>query len=128
MSIRSMNLGFPRIGVQRELKKALESYWAGTSTREALLRTGKELRLRHWQLQRAAGIDSIPCNDFSFYDQMLDMACLLGCVPKRYNWRGALVDLDTYFSMARGSASSCSRRAFRAFPATWAMPKPGRSR
>src|SRR5688572_33453510 len=82
--IRAINLGFPRVGVKRELKIALENYWKGAGTREALLATAKELRRRHWKLQADAGIDGIPCNDFSLYDQMLDMSCLLGCVPQRF--------------------------------------------
>jgi len=100
---RAINLGFPRVGVKRELKFAAENYWKGAGTREALLTTARELRLRHWQLQRAAGIESIPCNDFSLYDQMLDMSCLLGCVPQRFGWQSDYVDLYTYFAMARGS-------------------------
>ena len=100
---RAINLGFPRVGVKRELKFAAENYWKGAGTREALLTTARDLRLRHWHLQRAAGIDGIPCNDFSLYDQMLDMSCLLGCVPERFGWRSDVVDLYTYFAMARGS-------------------------
>ncbi len=100
--VLATNLGFPRIGADRELKKATESYWKGKITREELLDTGKELRMRHWKLQKDAGLDHIPSNDFSYYDQMLDMACLLGCVPSRYNWDDGNVDIDTFFAMARG--------------------------
>ena len=96
------NLGFPRIGAQRELKKAVESYWQGKSSAQDLLAAGKDLRARHWKLQKDAGLVHIPSNDFSFYDQVLDMTALLGAVPKRYNWTGSTVDLDTYFAMARG--------------------------
>jgi len=95
----ALNLGFPRIGAKRELKKSLEAYWKGEITREALMATGKELRLSHWKLQKDAGIDYVPTNDFSFYDHILDTACLLGCIPDRYD----LNDPDLYFSMARGS-------------------------
>lgn len=105
MSVRATNLGFPRIGLNRELKKALESYWKGQSSKEALLQAGAELRARHWKLQQAAGLDHIPSNDFSFYDQILDLSCMLGCVPRRYCWTGGEVDLDTYFAMARGRQS-----------------------
>lgn len=101
--VLATNLGFPRIGAHRELKKATESYWKGNSTRESLLETGREIRLNHWRMQQQAGLDHIPVNDFSFYDQMLDMICLLGCVPARYGHGGGNVDLDTYFAMARGS-------------------------
>ena len=100
--VLATNLGFPRIGAQRELKKAVESYWKGTSSEKDLLATGKELRARHWKLQKDAGLDHIPSNDFSFYDQILDMTALLGAVPARYNWKGGNVDLATYFAMARG--------------------------
>ena len=106
--IRAINLGFPRVGVKRELKFAEENYWKGAGTREALLATAKDLRLRHWRLQSDAGIDRIPCNDFSLYDQMLDMSCLLGCVPRRFGWQGDVVDLDTYFAMARGSKTAAA--------------------
>ncbi len=99
----SINLGFPRIGAHRELKKAVESYWKGTIDQEELISRGKALRLTHWNLQKDVGISSIPSNDFSFYDQVLDMICLLGCVPERYNWSGDAIDLDTYFAMARGA-------------------------
>jgi 5-methyltetrahydropteroyltriglutamate--homocysteine methyltransferase len=96
------NLGFPRIGAQRELKKATESFWKGGLAKEQLLRCGAEIRQRNWLLQREKGIDLIPCNDFSLYDQMLDMCCLLGAVPERFGWRGGPLGLDTYFAMARG--------------------------
>lgn len=100
--VLATNLGFPRIGAQRELKKAVESYWKGATSEKDLLATGKELRARHWKLQKDAGLDHIPSNDFSFYDQVLDMTALLGAVPARYNWKGGNVDLATYFAMARG--------------------------
>ncbi len=101
--VLATNLGFPRIGANRELKKATESYWKGKTSQDELLATGKELRARHWKLQKDAGLSHIPSNDFSFYDQVLDMICTLGLVPERYNWNGGDVDLDTYFAMARGN-------------------------
>ena len=97
------NLGFPRIGVKRELKKAVESFWKGDSSSDALEATGKELRKRHWEIQQKAGIEHIPSNDFSFYDQVLDTIAMVGAVPARYQWNGGKVDLDTYFAMARGA-------------------------
>lgn len=100
--VLATNLGFPRIGVGRELKKAVESYWKGESDQAALQKTGAELRARNWKLQKDAGLAHIPSNDFSFYDQVLDMTALLGAVPARYKWSGGTVDLDTYFAMARG--------------------------
>lgn len=102
--VLATNLGYPRIGAKRELKKATESYWKGESSQADLINTGKELRAAHWAVQKNAGIHHIPVNDFSFYDQVLDTACLLGVVPERYGWTGGNVDLDTYFAMARGNA------------------------
>src|SRR5712691_4977542 len=102
MTIAS-NLGFPPLGAARELKRATEGYWAGKLSAQQLLVTGAELRRRHWELQRAIGIDRIPANDFSFYDRMLDTCALVGAVPPRYGWKGNEVDADTYFAMARGS-------------------------
>ncbi|MGE5744852.1 MAG: 5-methyltetrahydropteroyltriglutamate--homocysteine S-methyltransferase, partial [Gemmatimonadota bacterium] len=98
----SHTLGFPPLGAARELKRATEGYWSGKVSRSDLLRTGAELRARHWRLQRAAGIDLPPSNDFSFYDRVLDTCALVGAVPPRYGWSGGDVDLDTYFAMARG--------------------------
>lgn len=96
------NLGYPRIGNQRELKKACENYWAGKITLDQLLNAGKQIRLCNWQLQKDAGIDLIPSNDFSFYDQVLDLSLAVGAIPARYHSLkdGNLTDL--YFAMARG--------------------------
>ena len=96
------NLGFPRIGLNRELKKAAEGYWAGKANQETLVACGRELRVQNWRLQQEMGIQHIPSNDFSFYDQVLDTCALVGAVPERFGWRGEQVDLDTYFAMARG--------------------------
>ena len=95
-------LGFPRIGARRELKRALEAFWRGESSAEDLQVTAAGLRLKHWQLQRAAGADSVPVNDFSLYDHVLDAAFLFDAIPARYR---ALADADPlagYFAMARG--------------------------
>lgn len=94
--------GFPRIGGNRELKKALEQFWSGKSAESDLIETGAAIRRQNLDTQRAAGIDIVPVNDFSFYDQMLDTTALVGNVPARYGWNGKNVDLDTYFAMARG--------------------------
>jgi 5-methyltetrahydropteroyltriglutamate--homocysteine methyltransferase len=96
------NLGYPRIGVDRELKRALEGYWRGSLDRDALLAVARELRARHWRQQSDLGIEQIPSNDFSLYDQVLDTAVLVGAVPPRFGWTGGAVELDTYFAMARG--------------------------
>jgi 5-methyltetrahydropteroyltriglutamate--homocysteine methyltransferase len=90
------------MGAKRELKRALESFWAKKTSETQLLETAKAIRVENWQRQRAAGIDLIPSNDFSLYDQMLDTCALLGAVPERFHWRGGQVDLATYFTMARG--------------------------
>ena len=97
-------LGFPRIGANRELKKALEAYWKGEVTEAQLRETGYTLRSRHWEAQHKAGMDFVTVGDFSFYDQVLDTSALLGVVPRRFDWHAEEVDLDTYFRMARGVA------------------------
>ena len=76
-------LGFPRIGAQRELKSATEAYWAGDRSMDDLVSTAGELRAANWKLQRDAGIDLIPSNDFSLYDQVLDTIAMVGAVPER---------------------------------------------
>lgn len=99
----SINLGFPRIGAHRELKRAVEDYWAGRIGKDDLEAAAKRLRLNHWRLQKNVGIDHIPSNDFSLYDQVLDTTCMLGAVPSRFGFQGPNVDADTYFAMARGN-------------------------
>jgi 5-methyltetrahydropteroyltriglutamate--homocysteine methyltransferase len=94
--------GFPRIGPGRELKFATEAHWRDELPAEELLEVGSKIRLDNWRLMQAAGIDLIPSNDFSLYDQVLDAVCLVGAVPERYGHSGGPVDLDTYFAMARG--------------------------
>jgi 5-methyltetrahydropteroyltriglutamate--homocysteine methyltransferase len=93
-------IGFPRIGEQRELKKVLESYWAQNTCFEDVQKTASELKQRHWNYQKDAGIDYISSNDFSLYDNMLDMAVTLGAIPQRFQ---ALKNEELYFSMARGN-------------------------
>src|ERR1700743_890083 len=99
--LKTANLGFPRVGRQRELKFALEGYWAEKRTEAELLALAEELRSRHWKLQQAAGIDFIPSNDFSLYDQFLGTLVLLGATPERFG--SGKVTLERYFSMARNS-------------------------
>ncbi|WP_457563274.1 5-methyltetrahydropteroyltriglutamate--homocysteine S-methyltransferase [Caminibacter pacificus] len=96
-------IGFPRIGEQRELKKALEAYWSGKISQDELKQTASDLRKRHWTYQKNAGIDMISVNDFSFYDNMLDMTVMLNAVPEKYKD----IDncMDRYFAMARGDAN-----------------------
>ncbi|WP_457749192.1 5-methyltetrahydropteroyltriglutamate--homocysteine S-methyltransferase [Sulfurimonas sp.] len=92
--------GFPRIGEQRELKFALENYWAGKSNFSQVKKIAKELKQKHWDYQKNAGIDYISSNDFSLYDNMLDMAVTLNAIPKRFQ---ALKEEELYFAMARGN-------------------------
>ncbi|QRR03678.1 5-methyltetrahydropteroyltriglutamate--homocysteine S-methyltransferase [Dyadobacter sandarakinus] len=101
----SHNLGYPRVGARRELKKACEQFWAGKSDRDTLQKTARQLRHQNWETQKAAGISLIPSNDFSLYDQVLDTSLMVGAIPGRYL---QLLDgktnreLDLYFAMARG--------------------------
>ncbi len=93
--IKTHNLGYPRIGENRELKRATEAFWNGSITEAQLFANAAKLRRHHWQKQQAIGIDLIPSNDFSFYDQMGDTAALVGCVPKRFAGSDVSVDLTT---------------------------------
>ncbi|MEL4308046.1 5-methyltetrahydropteroyltriglutamate--homocysteine S-methyltransferase [Joostella sp. CR20] len=97
-------LGYPRIGAKRELKKACEQYWSGQIGIDDLLAVGAQIRKENWQLQKEAGIDLIPTNDFSFYDQVLDMSLTIGAIPKRFEEvaNATTNPLDLYFAMARG--------------------------
>lgn len=99
------NLGYPRIGNKRELKKALEAYWSGKISLKELQSTARNIRTQNWLLQKDTGIDLIPSNDFSLYDQVLDMSLSVKAIPERYN--GILentryAEEDLYFAMARG--------------------------
>ncbi|WP_113738538.1 5-methyltetrahydropteroyltriglutamate--homocysteine S-methyltransferase [Blattabacterium clevelandi] len=96
------NLGYPRIGIQRELKKYCEFYWSNKIGLKNLLNIGYKIRKKNWVTQENAGLDLIPCNDFSFYDHVLDMSFLLGSIPKSYSLIPMKHDIDLYFSMARG--------------------------
>ena len=100
--LKTATLGFPRIGANRELKKAVESYWKGAISRDELKQAASEIKAKNWQTQKAAGISFIPSNDFSFYDHILGTITLFGAVPSRFKFEGGNVDLDLYFAMARG--------------------------
>ena len=104
MTILNHTLGFPRVGLRRELKKAQESYWAGNSSQQDLLEVGRELRARHWQQQKEAGMDIVPVGDFAWYDHVLTTSLLLGNVPARHQNADGSVDLDTLFRIGRGRA------------------------
>jgi len=105
-SIPISTLGVPRIGPRRELKSALESYWAGRSADTALLDAASGLRTASWARQHALGITHIPSNDFSLYDHVLDTSVMVGAIPATYGWTGGDVPLDAYFAMARGSTGA----------------------
>ncbi|WP_345798015.1 5-methyltetrahydropteroyltriglutamate--homocysteine S-methyltransferase [Castellaniella sp. MT123] len=101
------NLGFPRVGAARELKRAQEAYWAGKADQASLLETGRELRARHWAVQAQAGLQWVPVGDFAWYDHILEWTTLLGAVPARFGQADdAPVELDTLFRMGRGRAPS----------------------
>lgn len=93
----SQIIGFPRIGENRELKRALESFWGGKISQNELEKVAKELRAKHWAEQK--GLDYVCVNDFSFYDNVLDLAYTLGAKPARFQH---LSGLGGYFAMARG--------------------------
>ncbi len=97
------NLGYPRIGSQRELKFACEKYWSGKISEQELEETGLLLRKSNWRIQQDAGIDLIPCNDFSFYDQVLDHIVTFGVIPPRFKELSKEVSAkNLYFALARG--------------------------
>ncbi len=106
MTVLNHTLGFPRIGLRRELKKAQESYWAGTLSRDDLFAVGRELRARHWQEQREAGVNLLPVGDFAWYDHVLTTSLLLGNIPARHQNQDGSVDIDTLFRIGRGRAPS----------------------
>lgn len=94
-------IGFPRIGIHRELKFATEAYFRSEIDADELKRVVSQQRMEQWTRQRDAGAGFIPSNDFSLYDGMLDTAYMLNAIPRRYaDLR--LSDIDTYFAMARG--------------------------
>lgn len=100
------NLGYPRIGRNREWKRALEAYWSGKTEENVFRDQMAEIQLQQLQGQQEAGIELIPVNDFTYYDHMLDMAAMFGLVPPRYNHSGGEIPLDLYFVMARGSSQA----------------------
>ena len=101
MSIKTNILGYPRVGANRELKKAEEAYWAGKISKQELLDTAALIRKDNWLLQKESCIDLIPSNDFSFYDQTLDLSLCVGAIPERYsNLKNDRLEL--YFVMAHG--------------------------
>jgi len=100
--MKSNVLGYPRIGEKRELKKANESFWAGKISEEELLAVAENIRVHNWTLQKEAGVDLIPSNDFSLYDQMLDFSFTVSAIPERFTPIKHLRDLERYYALARG--------------------------
>ena len=103
--IRTHLLGFPRMGAQRELKFALERHWRGETDVHALEATGRELRRRHWALQREAGLDFVVVGDFAYYDHVANHVQMFGCEPARFGFSGDEPELARYFTLARGVAA-----------------------
>ncbi|AWC45569.1 5-methyltetrahydropteroyltriglutamate--homocysteine S-methyltransferase [Bacillus cytotoxicus] len=101
MALHTSNLGYPRIGLQREWKKTLEAFWAQKIDEQQLITTMKEIHLEHLKVQKEKGIDFIPIGDFTYYDHVLDTAYMLGFIPSRFS--NFTSYLDIYFAMARGS-------------------------
>ena len=104
--VTTHNLGFPRIGANRELKLALERHWQGLASQQELEDVGSRLRQQHWNAQ--AQLDWAPVGDFSFYDQVLDMSFMLGNIPARaLSHADSPTDrsLDRYFRLARGRSA-----------------------
>ncbi|WP_434110588.1 5-methyltetrahydropteroyltriglutamate--homocysteine S-methyltransferase [Paraburkholderia caffeinilytica] len=95
--------GFPRIGAQRELKFAQESFWRGESDETYLRGVAKALRARHWQLQQDARLDFVTVGDFAYYDQMLNLSALLGALPERFGFDPTTLSLGQYYELARGN-------------------------
>ncbi|GAA0134269.1 5-methyltetrahydropteroyltriglutamate--homocysteine S-methyltransferase [Paenibacillus sp. YSY-4.3] len=102
-TVKSGNLGYPRIGGQREWKKAIEAYWSGKLNEQQLHEQLTEIRLHNLRQQRDQGIEIIPVGDFTYYDHVLDMAVMFGLVPERFSYSGGEVSLDTYYAIARGN-------------------------
>ncbi|MGR6543647.1 5-methyltetrahydropteroyltriglutamate--homocysteine S-methyltransferase [Paenibacillus tundrae] len=106
--VKSSVLGYPRIGADREWKKALEAYWAGKIDNEAFESQLQEIRLNHLRKQQAKGIDYIPVNDFSYYDHILDTATMFGLIPERFAYEGGKVPLSVYYGIARGTRDAAA--------------------
>ncbi len=117
-------LGFPRIGSQRELKFAVEQFWRGELDEAGLNATGRELRLRHWQWQHAAGLRFVSVGDFSYYDQILDTTVLLGAIPKRFGFDAAQLSRSQYFELARGNAAQPACEMTKWFDTNYHFLKP----
>lgn len=115
-------LGYPRIGPRRELKSALEAYWAGSLSEDDLLRTAARLRAAAQARQQGSGINHIPSADFALYDHVLETACAFGAIPDGYGWRGeGPPSLATLFALARGARGTEAERAAGVSPTARAL-------
>ena len=101
------SLGFPRIGRDRELKRAQEAFWKGELDEAGLRAVGQSLRKAHWALQEQAGLDLLPVGDFAWYDQVLTHSLMFGVIPERFAPASGKADLQTLFAMARGVGEHC---------------------
>ncbi|KAH9049168.1 cobalamin-independent methionine synthase [Lactarius hengduanensis] len=99
--VASAVLGFPRIGANREVKKAVEAYWAGKITADQLTQAAADVKKTNWTSLKAKGVDYVPSGEFSLYDHVLDHSAAFNVIPKRYVGQG-LTPLDVYFAMGRG--------------------------
>ncbi|MGO4375891.1 5-methyltetrahydropteroyltriglutamate--homocysteine S-methyltransferase, partial [Paenibacillus sp. MCAF20] len=105
---KSSVLGYPRIGADREWKKALEAFWAGKLEESEFQQKLQDIRFTHLRKQQEKGIDIIPVNDFSYYDHILDTATMFGIVPKRFSYTGGAVPLSLYYGIARGTKDAAA--------------------
>lgn len=103
MTIKTTNLGFPRLGHKREWKKAIEGYWNNKITKAELDDTLQQLHRSNLVLQQNCNLDSVPVGDFSLYDHILDTSLLFNIIPTRFQDRD--VDDDLLFDIARGNKS-----------------------
>ncbi|WP_342559018.1 5-methyltetrahydropteroyltriglutamate--homocysteine S-methyltransferase [Metasolibacillus sp. FSL K6-0083] len=103
MAYVTTTIGYPYIGENRQWKKSLEKFWKHEITEEDFLAQQKEIRLSRIEKQLQLGLNVVSVGDFTNYDRVLDMAVMFGLVPKRFNWQGGKVDLQTYYAMARGN-------------------------
>lgn len=106
--IISGNLGYPRIGRNREWKKAIEAYWAGQIAEPELHEKLTAIRLDNLKTQQNKGLEVIPVGDFTYYDHVLDTAVMFGLVPERFEYDGGNVPLDTYYAIARGNKQAAA--------------------
>ncbi|MFG2749673.1 5-methyltetrahydropteroyltriglutamate--homocysteine S-methyltransferase [Streptomyces xanthophaeus] len=102
-AVQATVYGYPRQGQNRELKRAVEGYWKGRVTAEALREAARDLRRSNWQQLADAGLHEVPSGDFSYYDHVLDTSVMVGAIPERHRAAVEADSLDGYFAMARGT-------------------------